>query len=193
VGVNDEVLERSETYAREQYDGKTGSFKGAGSAGVSLYSAGGSLGTMSDSVNTLAMEEDKTREIAKSAKDEKVRQEAEKKLARIDRAKSTRKAAERSVVGRLTDPSFVSGFGSNGGEEFLSYMLLAESLVVKGGEDWEKWDRSMTNNLNRVQNADGSWTGHHCITGRTFVTSAALLVLTADRAPVPIAAKLKRG
>ena len=35
----------------------------------------------------------------------------------------------------------------------------------------------MTANLNRIQNDDGSWTGHHCITGRTFCTSTALLVL----------------
>jgi hypothetical protein len=49
----------------------------------------------------------------------------------------------------------------------------------------------MARNLGRVQNADGSWTGHHCITGRTFCTAAALLVLTADRAPVPLAAKLR--
>jgi hypothetical protein len=49
----------------------------------------------------------------------------------------------------------------------------------------------MTRNLNNIQNEDGSWTGHHCITGRTFCTSAALLVLMADRTLVPVAAKIK--
>jgi len=43
----------------------------------------------------------------------------------------------------------------------------------------------MTDNLERIQNRDGSWSGHHCITGRTFCTAAALLVLLADRAPRP--------
>ena len=43
----------------------------------------------------------------------------------------------------------------------------------------------MTENLERVQNADGCWSGHHCITGRTFCTATALLVLMADRAPRP--------
>jgi hypothetical protein len=47
----------------------------------------------------------------------------------------------------------------------------------------------MTQNLDRIQNGDGSWSGHHCITGRTFCTSTALLVLMADRAPVPVQAK----
>ena len=40
-------------------------------------------------------------------------------------------------------------------------------------------------NMERIQNADGSWSGHHCITGRTFCTAAALLVLVVDRAPRP--------
>jgi len=71
-------------------------------------------------------------------------------------------------------------------------MNIGESLVVKAGPEWEKWDKKITANLNRIQNKDGSWTGHHCITGRTFCTSAALLVLMTDRAPVPIAAKFRR-
>jgi hypothetical protein len=51
----------------------------------------------------------------------------------------------------------------------------------------------MTENLNRIQDKDGGWSGHHCITGRTFCTATALLVLMADRAPVPLAAKIKEG
>jgi hypothetical protein len=32
-----------------------------------------------------------------------------------------------------------------------------------------------------LQNADGTWSGQHCITGRVAVTSAAILILLADR------------
>ena len=103
-----------------------------------------------------------------------------------------RQAALRSVVSKLDDRKFLSGFGSNGGEEFLSYMNIAESLRARGGRDWRKWNHTITEHLTRIQNGDGSWTGHHCITGRTFCTSAALLVLMVDRAPVPLAAKMKR-
>ena len=78
-----------------------------------------------------------------------------------------------------------AGFGSNGGEEFLSFLNIAEALVVKGGKDWEEWDAKMQQAVPRVQDKDGSWSGHHCITGKTFCTAAALLVLTADRTPVP--------
>jgi hypothetical protein len=38
----------------------------------------------------------------------------------------------------------------------------------------------------RVQNRDGSWSGHHCITARSFCTSAALLTLLAPNLFLPI-------
>ena len=34
----------------------------------------------------------------------------------------------------------------------------------------------------RLQNNDGTWAGHHCITGRVAVTSAAILNLAVDGA-----------
>lgn len=193
VAVDDSVVGKLEGYARGRYDEKAGSFGGEGSAGVDLYGAASAVGELSDSVNTYEMEEDSLKEQAEKSKDAAQRKKARDKLDRIARAKSVKKAASESLSRRLGDPGFVSGFGNNGGEEFLSYMLVSESLMAKGGEEWRRWDAAMAQNLNRVQNRDGSWTGHHCITGRTFVTSAALLVLTADRAPVPLAAKLRRG
>lgn len=188
--VDEATLGRTEQYAQSQFDGK--GFKREGSAGVGLYGAAASTGALADSVNTRNAEETELKEQAKS-KDRAVAEAAQKKLEAARRTRATHSSAQSALIGRLKDPSFVSGFGSNGGEEFLSYMLVSESLVVKGGEEWDKWDTAMTHNLNRVQNGDGSWTGHHCITGRTFVTSAALLVLMADRAPVPLAAKMRRG
>ena len=125
------------------------------------------------------------------APEEKARYQAQ--IAAGQRAVQQAEAAEKALLDRVDDDAFIRGFGNNGGEEFLSYMLIAESLVVKGGAEWEKWDVSITALVNQVQNEDGSWTGHHCITGRTFCTAAALLVLMADRAPVPVAAQIRRG
>ena len=124
-----------------------------------------------------------------NSKDKTERAQAKEQLAQIADAEKIQNQAQRAVVARLADKQFVAGFGSNGGEEFLSYMNIAESLVVKGGDEWKRWDTEMAQNLNRVQNGDGSWSGHHCITGRTFCTSTALLVLMADRTPVPVQAK----
>ena len=91
-----------------------------------------------------------------------------------------------SQIARLDDDSMMSGFGSNGGEEYLSYMMTSESLVISGGEAWTNWNEKMHTRLAKIQSSDGSWTGHHCITGRTFCTAAALLTLMADRTPVPV-------
>jgi hypothetical protein len=35
--------------------------------------------------------------------------------------------------------------------------------------------------LVKLQNQEGSWAGHHCITGRVAVTSAAVLTLLVER------------
>jgi hypothetical protein len=93
--------------------------------------------------------------------------------------------AGKVLASNLGDAAFLRGFGNNGGEEFLSYMNISETLLVQGGEAWNKWDRQVSESIAQIQNEDGSWSGHHCITGRTFCTSAALLTLMADRAPVP--------
>ena len=192
IKVNEQTRERAENYARGQFDKSSGKFKGEGSAGVALYSAGGNLAAIQDSVTTNNQLEADLKKEAKSAPTAAERKAAGDKLRRFADAKVDLAGAQSSIIGRMDDKEFISGFGSNGGEEFLSYMNIGESLVVKGGKEWQSWDRSITENLNRIQNKDGTWTGHHCITGRTFCTAAALMVLTTDRAPVAVAGEIKR-
>lgn len=157
----------------------------AGSAGVELYATSAGLAGLQEHANSDALLEPELVRVVNESKDEDEVREARSKLARIAGGRQAQQDARRDVVARLDDQGFVSGFGSNGGEEFLSYMNISESLVVQGGEAWTKWDAAMSNNLARIQNQDGSWSGHHCITGRNFCTAAALLVLLADRTPVP--------
>jgi len=192
VEVNEKVRARTETYARSQYDGKSGAFKKDGSAGVDLYSSASSLGQMNDSDVTNQTRIADTKQQLKKAASETERQELQGRLDRYQQNQKDLESARKSVVAKLDDKAFVSGFGSNGGEEFLSYLNIGESLVQKGGADWEKWSKSICSNMDRIQNKDGSWSGHHCITGRTFCTSAALLVLMVDRTPVPVASKMKK-
>jgi hypothetical protein len=73
-------------------------------------------------------------------------------------------------------------FGSVGGEEFFSYLNISDSLKRSGGDEWKKWHSDITQKLLNLQNSDGTWAGHHCITGRVAVTSAAILNLNSDRA-----------
>jgi hypothetical protein len=191
--VDEKVRARAEVQARESFDKSSGKFKEDGSAGVQLYSAGSNLGQVAESVKTNKQLQPKLeQQVASSSTPAAVKAEARATLDRFKSAEKDLADAQTAVVARLDDKQFIAGFGSNGGEEFLSYMNIGESLVVKGGVVWKSWDKSITENLNRVQNNDGSWSGHHCITGRTFCTSAALLVVMVDRSPVPVAAKMKQ-
>jgi hypothetical protein len=104
-----------------------------------------------------------------------------------DRKKNARQIA--AIKGQLDDPRFINGFGSIGGEEFFSYLNIGDSLHRAGGPEWDKWNADMTAKVLKLQNEDGTWAGHHCITGRVAVTSAAILMLLADREPVMLTKK----
>ena len=192
VVIDEKVREKAESQARQTFDRASGKFSAAGSAGVELYSAGANLSNITQNATTNGTIESKVREQAASAPTPAARQEAARTIARFEAVRKDQQDAQTAVIARLDDKQFIAGFGSNGGEEFLSYMNIGESLVVKGGDAWKSWDKSISENLNRVQNSDGSWSGHHCITGRTFCTSAAMLVLMVDRSPQPISQKMKQ-
>ena len=80
-------------------------------------------------------------------------------------------------------------FSNAGGEEYLAFHLMTETMLQKGGEDWKKWFPVCRDKMIGVQNHDGSWTGRHCITSRTFCTAAAVLVLNAPNRYLPISQK----
>jgi hypothetical protein len=199
--VKDETLARADKQAASGLDLKTGGFGAAAGmgaaapsdAGVGIYNSAAKNSSLQDSVNTNRLREvDAKRVLAdtKASKEEKTK--AQKDLDHFADVEKANQAAVGGLVKKLDDKQFIAGFGSNGGEEFLSYMNISETLLVKGGGEWQKWDKQVTENLDRIQNKDGSWAGQHCITGRTFCTASALLVLMADRAPVPLAAKIKK-
>ncbi|HEV8378362.1 MAG TPA: prenyltransferase/squalene oxidase repeat-containing protein [Tepidisphaeraceae bacterium] len=173
--------------------GRAGALAGEprGDAGVALYSSSAQLATIQASAKSNEAKRDYYQKIADASTTQPEARKAA--IAQLDRFKENEAIlgkAQDAIVARLDDKQFVAGFGSNGGEEFLSHLNIGESLFHKGGADWEKWDKSMSSNLNNIQNADGSWSGHHCITGRTFCTAAALNVLTIDRSPIPAVAKV---
>ena len=72
----------------------------------------------------------------------------------------------------------MDGFGSNGGEEFMSYLQTGESMIIGKDNEWKKWYDNMSGRLLRIQNDDGSWSGHHCITSPVFCTATCLLILS---------------
>ncbi len=99
---------------------------------------------------------------------------------RADRVQNARQIS--AIQGQLASAAFVGGFGSMGGEEFFSYLNISDSMQRVGGDAWSKWHADITQKILSLQNNDGTWVGHHCITGRVAMTSAAMLNLTVDRA-----------
>lgn len=77
-------------------------------------------------------------------------------------------------------------FVQAGGEEFLAFFLVTECMLQERDESWQAWYPTVRDKLIRIQNGDGSWSGHHCITARTFCTAAALLTLQASNLYMPI-------
>jgi hypothetical protein len=216
VALNDKTIRRVQEQVAENFDAEGKTFRsGAGGvtavgrlagrpavglarggalsapsdAGVPIYTASTYLTNAADVTNARAEAGKNAREVLErkdASKDE--REKATATLNEIAKADKLRTDATNAVVRQLNNPAFVQGFGSNGGEEFLSFMNIGEALLLKGGDAWKKWDKTMTQSVVRVQDRDGSWSGQHCITGKTFCTSAALLVLMTDRCPMPVAA-----
>ncbi len=107
-------------------------------------------------------------------------------LEQLSRTEADRKKNATQIAGlqgQISNQQFVAGFGSIGGEEFFSYLNISDSLKRTGGEEWKKWSSDTSKKILNLQNSDGTWSGHHCITGRVAVTSAAILNLIANREP----------
>ena len=107
--------------------------------------------------------------------------QALEQLTRTEKDRANNAPQIRAMTAQLADSRFVMGFGSFGGEEFFSYLNISDSLHRTGGPEWTKWNNDIKTKLVKLQNEDGSWAGHHCITGRVAVTSAAILVMLVDR------------
>jgi hypothetical protein len=190
--VPDVVLERVAAKTTGQYNAATMTFDAAEGAGVELYGAAAAAPAR-DAATTqrakaaeMKQKGDKKRKTeAPQSPDAPTAAEIREAEAKAARATADAEAIEGAMIARMEDAQFIAGFGNNGGEEFLSHLLIGESLALRGGDEWSRWDAAITKLVDGIQNDDGSWTGHHCITGRTFCTAAALLVLMADRTPVP--------
>lgn len=160
-GIAPEVLARSDAYQSRLVDEETGDFDASAGAGVDLYAAASSLQSNRDAAK---------RNVG----------EASEQAERAARATA-------DAVKRRGD-ALIAGFGSVGGEEMLSYMMISDTLAEQGGDDWDAWSRKIGRHLVATQNTDGSWSGHHCITSTPFVTAAAVMTLgSGDAVDAPIA------
>ena len=188
VEVSEMVLAKGDGYAKQVAQaapppsaggvagGVIGGVPGGAGGGVGggVYRMGAGSGTGVDSGRGVGLAESAGVELYRDAL-------VFESLSRTEQDRKDNAAELQAVSEKLGDARFVEGFGSYGGEEFFSYLNISDSLHRDGGEAWEKWNDSIKTKLVRLQNEEGSWAGHHCITGRVAVTSAAVLTLLVEK------------
>ncbi|MEZ4240954.1 MAG: prenyltransferase/squalene oxidase repeat-containing protein [Myxococcota bacterium] len=155
VRVDRDVLAKSDEYQAGL--SKSGGFDTTAGAGVELYAV----------ASTLRNNQATAGRAGPAAPTPEARREAK---AAADAAAERVAAAPDAII---------SGFGSVGGEEMLSYMMISDTLAEKGGKEWTQWESKIGAFLAQAQNADGSWVGHHCITSEAFATAGGVLTLSA--------------
>ena len=171
VKVNEQTVALAENYTLKALDSSVDGVRSSPSAAKG--SAGGIAGRAEASV--VVSSDSAGVGLYQSA-------QALEQLSRTDKDRAKNAKQIRAIQRQLTDARFVEGFGSIGGEEFFSYLNVSDSLKRSGGEEWKKWHSQITDKILKLQNNDGTWAGHHCITGRVAVTSAAILNLAVNRA-----------
>jgi hypothetical protein len=179
--VNDEALDLARDFQKANMDVSSGTVATERAAGVTLYAVSGS------SRNSAAEAREVREVMVKARKDGKVAQAAPVSVETLTQAGYSRNEAEKlntayqvyeAASRQAQDDRVITGFGNNGGEEFLSFLQTGESLVIAKDNGWKNWYQQTTGRLVSIQNQDGSWNGHHCITSPVFCTATSLLILS---------------
>lgn len=180
VRVDKNALDKAREFQKNNYNTRTGGVNTDLGAGVVLYSITGS-------VRASAKEARKVEEVVQRAKREgklsKGAAPTAENLQKIGYAQdealqyATAYEVYQSAKVEAQREDVLSGVGSNGGEEFLSYLQTGESMVINQDDSWQNWYDNMSGRILKIQNEDGSWHGHHCITSPVFCTATCLLIL----------------
>jgi hypothetical protein len=177
-------LKLARKYQQGNFNNKTGKANATAGAGVELYAFSGAQRASAGqarAANELVKDAKRRGDLADDA--EVNEQNLRKIGVQSDKAKDLANANEaaQAQAERLNDETLLRGFGNNGGEEFLSYLMTSESLIITGGDSWKQWNAKMNSRLAKIQNPNGSWNGHHCISSPVFCTAAVLQCITTDR------------
>jgi hypothetical protein len=178
--VNKDVMKKSRDYQNGNFDTKTNAAVTDKAAGVMLYG-------LSSTTRASAKESKRAKELVEKAKkegkikDEKVTEDNLRE-AGVDVVEAKQLVTAYSINQASQSQSVredvMRGFGNNGGEEYMSFLMTGESVMMQGGDNWKTWYDMMSGKLLNIQNTDGSWNGHHCITSPVFCTATCLLILS---------------
>ena len=181
ANVDEKALERSREAQKNNFDAKTGDVKTDMGAGVMLYSVSGSARASAKEARRVEEEINKAKKSGTLNEDAPATAENLEKIGfdKDDAMKySTAYEVYQSAKVQAQRADVMDGFGSNGGEEFLSYLQTGESMVIGKDNSWQQWYDNISGRMLKIQNNDGSWNGHHCITSPVFCTATSLLILS---------------
>lgn len=181
--VDDKALDKAREFQKNNYDTGTGEVKTELGAGVMLYSVTGSARASAKEARKVSEEMNRAKRDGRLAGNAApTAQNLEKIGFEKDEAMkySTAYQVYQSAKVQAQREDVMNGFGSNGGEEFLSYLQTGESMIIGKDNEWKKWYDNMSGRLLNIQNDDGSWSGHHCITSPVFCTATCLLILSVN-------------
>src|SRR5688572_3946681 len=181
ANVDEQALERSRDAQKNNFDAKTGDVKTEMGAGVMLYSVSGSARASAKEARRVEEEITKAKKSGTLAQNAPVTMENLEKIGfdKDDAMKySTAYEVYQSAKVQAQREDVMDGFGSNGGEEFLSYLQTGESMVIGKDNAWQQWYDNISGRMLKIQNDNGSWNGHHCITSPVFCTATSLLILS---------------
>lgn len=182
--VDSSILTKSRDYQKGNFDVNTNNAVTGKAAGVLLYSVSSSARATAKEAQLAEVVVAQAKKEGKLKTEDKVTKENLVK-AGMDNASAEKAVAAVKIRGaasvKAQDKNVLAGFGNNGGEEYLSFLMTGESLIISGDKDWVKWYDETTSRLLQIQTNDGSWQGHHCITSPVFCTATCLLILSIDK------------
>lgn len=183
IEVDRASLEKARQFQKNNYDAKTGSVNTDLGAGIVLYSVTGSVRASAKEARRVEEEMEKAKRQGKLAPSAAPTAENLQKIG-FDKDDAMQYATAyevyQSAKVEAQKEDVMSGFGNNGGEEFLSYLQTGESMIINKDDSWQNWYDNMSGRLLKIQNNDGSWSGHHCITSPVFCTATCLLILSVN-------------
>jgi hypothetical protein len=183
ANVDEDALNKAREFQKGNYDAKTGQSKTDRGAGIVLYSVSGS--TRASAKEARRVQE----EMEEAKRNGKLSQSAAPSVENLEKIGFTKDEAIRystayevynSAKQTAQRDDVLDGFGNNGGEEFLSYLQTGEGMIIGKDQTWKTWYDNMSGRLVKIQNNDGSWNGHHCITSPVFCTATCLLILAVN-------------
>lgn len=183
ANVDKKALDKSREFQKKNYDPKSGDVNTEMGAGVVLYSVTGSARASAKEARKVKEELAKAKAEGRVDAAAPVTAENLEKIGydKDDALKySTAYNVYESAKVQAQQEDVMSGFGNNGGEEFMSYLQTGESMIIGKDDSWKKWYDNMSGRLLKIQNNDGSWNGHHCITSPVFCTATCLLILSVN-------------